>query len=253
MIRNFLFALQFLTIIPVKISHIEKTKLSNSLIFFPLVGLLLGLILAGVNSILPILSFGQFPINVILIILLIVLTGGIHLDGLADTVDALLSRKDKEEMLRIMRDSHIGAMGVLSLVCIIILKIALLSSVSMPLKTITLLLMCTLSRWALVLPMFLFPYARNEGKAKVFIQGINLKILFSTTIITLSIVVLVWQLKGLLIFGLTAMSSYIIGRFINNKIGGITGDALGTMNELIELIVLFSICVLGGSPLWMTW
>lgn len=241
---NLLFALQFLTIIPVKIGHIDEKKIAGALIYFPVVGLLLGLILSGTDRLLSILRFEQFIINIILVVLLIILTGGLHLDGLADTFDAFLSRKDKDEKLKIMRDSHIGVMGVLSLFCIILLKIAFLSSISISLKTITLLLMCTLSRWALILPMFLFPYSRNEGKAKVFMQGINFKILTLATIITLGIVVLVWQWKGLFIFGLTAMSTYIIGRFINNKIGGITGDTLGAINELIEVIVLFSICVL---------
>jgi len=247
--RSFLLALQFLTIIPVKIRHLNEQKLSESIIYFPIVGLLLGLILLLANKLLFFLNFESFFINIILVILLLILTGGLHLDGLADTFDAFLSRKDKDEKLKIMRDSHIGVMGVLSLICIILLKIAFLSSINMSVKTIALLLMCTLSRWTLVLSMILFPYARQEGKAKVFIQGINLKIFFLATIITLCSVALVWQLKGLLVFLTTAISAYIMGKFIKRKIDGITGDTLGAINELIEIFVLFSICIIERSGL----
>jgi len=247
--KSFLLALQFLTIIPVKIKYFDDKKLSQSMIYFPFVGLLLGLVLAGIGYLLCALNFQRFPIEIILIVSLIILTGGIHLDGLADTFDAFSSRKTEEEMLKIMRDSHIGVMGVLSLACIILLKIAFLYSISAPLKTVSLLLMCTLSRWSLVLAMFLFPYARNEGKAKAFIQGMNLKIFILSTIIALVCAFMIWQLKGLFIITIAAASAYITGKFINNKIGGITGDTLGAINELTEVIILFSICVIERNGL----
>lgn len=241
---SFLLALQFLTIIPVKIKHINEKQMSESMVYFPFVGVLLGLILAVSDKLLYFLNLGTFATNTILVILLVVLTAGIHLDGLADTADAFLSRKSKDDMLKIMRDSHIGVMGVLSLISIILLKISFLSSISISLKTVSLVLMCILSRWVLVFAMFLFPYARQEGKAKIFIQGMNFKIFILATIIALICVVTIWKIKGLIILGIIAISAYIIGRFINNKIGGITGDTLGAINELTEVIVLFSICIL---------
>ena len=242
-VKRFLIALQFLTVIPIKIKAVDEKRISKSIIYFPLAGLLLGLILVGASRFLSFLNFEQVYINIILVISLVFLTAGMHLDGLADTADALLSRKNKEEMLRIMRDSHIGVMGVLAIISIILLKIAFLSSVNVSLKTISLLLMCTLSRWSLVLAMFLFPYARQEGKAKIFIQRMNFKTFISSTIIALVCTVAIWQLRGLFIIAVTAVSAYIIGNFINKKIGGITGDTLGAMNEVIEVIVLFSICL----------
>ena len=242
--KDFLIALQFLTIIPLKINHIDEKKISNSMIYFPVVGLLLGLVLAGVNNLLYNLNFQQLSVNIILVISLIFLTGGLHLDGLADTADAFLSRRNKEEMLKIMHDSHIGVMGVLSLVSIVLLKIALLASLNMHLKTTSLLLMCILSRWALVLSIALFPYARQEGKAKVFIQGINLKIFILSTVITMICAIAAWRIKGLLILLIAIVCVYITGKFINKKIGGITGDTLGAINELAEVIVLFGVCIL---------
>jgi adenosylcobinamide-GDP ribazoletransferase len=246
---SFLAALQFLTIIPLKIKHIEERQISESMIYFPLVGLLLGLILAASDKLLYFLNFNELATNTILVVLLIVLTGGMHLDGLADTADAFLSRKNKEEMLRIMRDSHIGAMGVLMLVSIMLLKISFLSALTAPLKTGALVLMCVLSRWAMVISMFLFPYARTEGKAKIFIQGANLRIVILAGAITLLCVFALWRLQGALVAVLITLITCITGKFISNKIGGITGDTLGATNEIIEITTLFIIIIMEGTNL----
>ncbi len=242
--KKFLLALQFLTIIPVKMKNIKEGDLSSSVIYFPLIGLLLGLLLVGINKVLLILNFDQFIANIILVISLILLTGGIHMDGAADTADAFLSRKNKEEMLVIMRDSHIGSMGALSLISVILLKIAFLSYPGFPSKAAPLLLMCVLSRWSMVFAMFLFPYARQEGKARLLINGINFKIFTLSTIIALACVFSIWKIKGVLVFIVIAAASYIAGRFINRKIGGITGDTLGALSESNEIIVLLSIIIL---------
>jgi len=249
--KNFLIALQFLTIIPLRIKHVEREDMSKSVVYFPLVGLLLGLILTGADRFLYFLNFEQFFINISLVVFLIALTGGLHLDGLADTVDAFLSRKNKEDMLKIMRDSRIGAMGVLGIISIVLLKISFLSSISVSSKTTALLLMCILSRWALVLSMFLFPYARQEGKAKIFIHGTNLKVFAFSAIVTLFCVILFCKPQNLVIIAVIMPITFIIGRFITNRIGGITGDTLGASNELIEVVTLFSICVLERVMLWM--
>jgi len=244
--KSFLSALQFLTIIPVRINHINDKKIAQSMRYFPLVGLLLGLILVGINYLLCTLNFPCLSIDIILVVSIIFLTGGMHLDGLSDTADAFFSRKSKEELLEIMRDSHVGVMGILSIASIILLKIALLYSIEPSLKWIALLLMCILSRWSLVFAMYLFPYARQEGKAKVFMQGINLKIFILASLITLACVISAWKIKGVFIWGIIALSAYIIGKYVNHKIHGITGDTLGATNELIEVITLFSICILQG-------
>lgn len=241
--KSLLLALQFLTIIPVKIRHINEGEPAKAMIYFPLIGLFLGFVLIGINILLVNLSLSGFPINIILIISLIALTGGIHLDGLADTTDAFSSGKPKEEMLAIMRDPHIGVMGTLILVSIILLKIGLLSSLSVTVKINALLLMCVLSRWSAVLSMFLFPYARRDGKAKIFISGLNVKIFIFSTIIALICAFAIWQIKGLLTLLVIAGYVYLSGKSISRKLGGITGDTLGATIELTELVVLFIVCI----------
>ena len=243
--RRFLLALQFLTIIPTSTTlETYKSKLPQATVYFPLVGLFLGLILVGVNKLLSLLALEQFLINVILVTLLIILTGGLHLDGLADTSDALLSRKKRSEMLKIMRDSRIGTMGVLSLLCIILLKLSLLCSLDPRVINISLILMCLLSRYSLVLAIFLFPYAREEGKAKVFIEGIKPRMFSLATAISLFCALILWGLKGFITFMLIVLFVILIGKFIARKIGGMTGDTLGAINELTEVFVLLNMLIL---------
>ena len=248
--KAFLSALQFLTIIPLGTKlPIEKNKLARATRYFPIIGLILGLILAGTNELLSLIALGQFLGNLILVILLIILTGALHLDGLADTFDALSSGKRKPEMLEIMRDSHIGTMGALSLISIILIKVALLSSLDSGVKNASLVLMCLLSKYSLVFSMFLFPYAREEGKAKVFIEGVNLKVFSRATLIILLISILLLKLKGLIVFIMVLVFVFLVGKVIAGKIGGMTGDTLGAINELTEPLILLTILIL--TRLWM--
>jgi adenosylcobinamide-GDP ribazoletransferase len=155
-------------------------------------------------------------------------------------------------MLKIMRDSHAGVMGILSLIVIILLKISFLSCISPSAKTVALVLMCGLSRWSMVMALFLFPYARQEGKAKIFSDSISPRIFAWATIIILACVILFAKIQGLLILAIIALIGYLIGKFINNRIGGLTGDTLGATNEIIEAVVLFSFCILERSGLWIS-
>ncbi|MFA6357216.1 MAG: adenosylcobinamide-GDP ribazoletransferase [Candidatus Omnitrophota bacterium] len=241
---SFFLALQFLTTLSLKIEGFSGRRIAWSLVYFPVVGCLLAALLIGLNSLLIILGISQVVTNIILVIFLIILTGGMHLDGLADTTDALLSGKEKKEMLEIMRDPHVGVMGVLSLISIMLLKVVLLSSVSIFFKPIALFLMCILSRWSVVLIMYLFPYAREEGKAKLFIQGLTFKIFATSLAITATFSFVVWDLPGLLVFLIIAGCVYLGNKVISKKLGGVTGDTLGATMELTEVTVLFIVCIM---------
>ena len=241
---GFLSALQFLTVIPLRIKNIDEHKLANALIYFPLVGLLIGLILAGLSRALFAMHFFELTTAAVLVVALAVITGGMHLDGLSDTFDAAMSGKDKERCLEIMRDPHSGAMGVISIVCVLLLKVVFIFSLSPRDLPVALVLMCVLSRWSLVEAMFFFPYARSEGKAKIFTSNINFRILLLATSIALIFAMLALRMKGLLLFIIAGLGTWLFSKLISRKIGGITGDTLGALNELIEVVVLFSICIL---------
>lgn len=243
----FLLAWQFLSIIPVKVKKASDQDLAQSLVYFPVVGLLLGLILAGLKIILGALGMNPLSSVMILVVSLIILTGGIHLDGLADTLDAFASRKNKDEMLAIMRDSRIGVMGVLGIASALLVKIALLFSFRNSLLPLALILSCLVSRWALACSIFLFPYARKEGKAGAYFSGMTRKIFTLCTIITLACLLIFSGLSGLLIIIICAAGIYLLGRFSCRKIGGLTGDVLGAINEIAEILVLFSMFILVGG------
>jgi len=246
MIPSFLSALQFLTVIPVKLKEANEQRMADSLIYFPLVGLLLGLFLIGVNALLSFFNFPSLAMNVITVIVLMVITGGLHLDGLADTADAFLSGRPGEQMLEIMRDSRTGVMGVLSLISVILLKIILLFSISSSLEPSALILMCSLSRWSAVGAAFFFPYARQEGKAEAFIKGMNLKIFILSAIAAVFCASIAWQIRGLIVLLIVTGFSYLFGKFSTKKIGGVTGDTLGATIELTEIVTLLSVFILGN-------
>lgn len=236
---SFLLALQFLTKFPIKIKSVDDKKIADSLIYFPVAGLFIGLAMTGINCLLGFLNFPRLAADTILVVSLIAITGGIHLDGLADTSDALLSVRSKDEMLKIMRDPRAGTMGVLSLICIILLKITLLLSINISVKANILVLMCVLSRWSMVFSTCTFAYARQEGKAKIYMQGANRKIFFLATLITLLIVFFSFYFKGILIWAIAAGTTYLINRFIAKKIDGLTGDTIGAVSEINETLTLF--------------
>ena len=241
--KRILLALQFLTIIPVRLKNIKNKDLAGSIAFFPLIGLILGCILAGAITFGKYINFPDIGLSAIIVVLLAILTGGIHLDGLADLFDALGSRKNREEMLAIMRDSHIGSMGVIAIAGALILKTTLFLSLNAPLQIRPIILMCVISRWAMVFLMYRFPYARNEGKAKIYLEGMNMKIFMLATVFTLIVSFLAAQIQGLAVIGITAIVVYFSGKYLTKKLGGITGDVIGATSEITEILCLFIVCL----------
>ncbi|MFH0947526.1 MAG: adenosylcobinamide-GDP ribazoletransferase [Elusimicrobiota bacterium] len=240
MIKTFLSTLGFLTIIPINKKFSQELK--NSLTFFPLVGLFIGGFLILVNFLSSFL-FSKNVIDMLVIVSLIIITGGLHLDGFADTCDGFYAGKDKNDTLRIMDDAHIGAMGVIGIFCILGLKFFAFQSI--PQKTLyqSLLLFPTLSRWSLVFACTISKSAKNEGLGKTFVDTVSRKDFFIATTIAVLISFLTFKLKGFFILIAVFFVSFIFLKLISKKIGGITGDILGALNEIIETLVLLILCV----------
>jgi len=243
MIKNFIAAARFLTIFSWGKVKTREDDLIRSIPYFPVVGLFLGLALAGVNLLLRYSELGPIAGSVVLVVVSAAVTRGLHIDGLADTADALLSGKKKEDMLKIMRDPHIGAMGVIVIVSVLLLKIAFLSTVNTGGKTDALILLFVLSRWAMVFSMFTFPYARAEGKAKIFMDKIDKNSVVIATLIALGCVALIWTVRSAIAFGAAFGAAYLMNKYISKKIGGITGDTIGAVSEMTEVVVLAVMCI----------
>jgi adenosylcobinamide-GDP ribazoletransferase len=244
---SFLLALQFLTIIPVRVRHFQAEKMARAAICFPVVGCLLGIFLSLLYYASLGWGFSSLTTAAVCVITLIVLTGGMHLDGLADTIDALAGSKDRDARLAIMRDPAIGALGATGLICAIILKIVVLAELPQQLAPIALIPMTTFSRWSQVLVMTCFPYARQKGKASVFSQGMSRRLFLAATMLALIPAIFFGPAKGILVFCLAGCFSYIFAKSIDRPIHGYTGDTLGAGSELTEIFVLICILVIERS------
>jgi len=235
-------ALQFLTIFPTPIRHKVTAKTSGkSLIYFPLVGLILGAILLGLNYVL-ILVLPSTVVNALLIIALVILTGAHHLDGFIDTCDGVIAGESKKERLTIMSDSKVGAFGIVGVVLLLLLKYVSLSAA--PILP-ALLLMPTLSRWTMVSIIFTFPYAKRYGMGLAFKQGANWQRLTITTVISLVVAVALLKLWGLVLMAALWLIAFGIASYFRSRLGGLTGDNYGAINELTEVLVLLLLVLIG--------
>jgi adenosylcobinamide-GDP ribazoletransferase len=235
---GFFTALKFLTIFPLP-ERWGKTRehLAGSLPYFPLVGLLLGAILFAINYglsyILP-----QSITSVLLIIALVIMTGAHHLDGLMDSFDGAVSGKSREKRLGIMADSHVGAFGIIAAVLLLLLKYASLSSLSGAMLLPVLLLMPLLSRWMMVSAISVFPYARSSGLGLAFKQGATWQRLAVATAVSLVVTVLLMGWWGLALVAVLWLIVFGIASYFKSRLGGLTGDVYGAINEISEVLVL---------------
>lgn len=232
-------ALQFLTVLPIELKTMPSAKQNGqAMLFYPLVGVLLGLILFASAMLLA-----KLPIILsaaLILVLWIWLTGGLHLDGLADTADAWVGGfGDSERTLNIMKDPACGPIGVLSLVVVCLLKFVALYVLLEQQMAAFLIVLPMLGR---SVPLFLFlttPYVRTQGLGRSMTDFMPKKRLWMVFVITIALLcVFKWLgLIALLVF--LVMLFYMRSLFIK-RIGGITGDTAGAAIELAETAVLLS-------------
>ncbi|MBI4650053.1 adenosylcobinamide-GDP ribazoletransferase [Candidatus Desantisbacteria bacterium] len=233
----FLIAFQFLTILPIKIkSELKDADFGKSIIYFPLVGLAIGALLASITL------FSNFLPNMvmaaIIILLSVIITGAIHLDGFIDTCDGLYGFRTKERSLEIMRDSHVGAMGIIGIVVLMLIKFSILVSY-LPLNLWKyLILMTTFARWTQVLSCFTSDYARKDGKGKNFIKYCGKKEFLIGTVFTFAIFLLLKGIWGIILLSLSTIFILLIITYIKKKINGMTGDTIGAVSEMAEVVIL---------------
>lgn len=255
-VKSFVAALQFLTRLQVG-GCPRKEDFLSSPTYFPLVGLALAGILYlfwwGVLSRLPLPAQAG-----LLLVMGICLTGGLHLDGFMDTCDGLFSGRERERILEIMKDSHVGAHGVTAGVSLLLVKFSLLLSLLENLRFASmdgagqpvpglapaLILMLVLSRWAMVLALNIFPYARPQGLGTLLGAGRARGPLYLATVLTLAIVYGSARWWGLILMAAVALFTFWWGRWVSRFIGGLTGDTYGALAELVEVLVLFILVVI---------
>ena len=236
--KAFLLAIRFLTIIPAGRSAAcpDQFQVGASVQYYPLVGLLLGGLFWGFF----LLVDSLFPLSVSVGLLLafwVILTGALHLDGLADALDGFYAGKTAQERLRIMKDVHIGTMGLVGLILILGLKYVLLKEIlSFPALIPWLLMLPLVSRWTPVLLGFFFPYARPEGGlGQALVRGTGKKELLAASLTALGLGLVIAGVGALGLILLCTVWSLACGWLASRKLQGITGDIMGAVIETSEV------------------
>jgi len=251
-IKRFSFALTFLTRLPFPIKTEYNEDLpSSSMGLYPLIGLIIGVILLLFSE----LSSIFLPINItniLLLILLVYLTGGLHLDGFIDSIDGLFSSRKKDKILEIMHDSLIGSFGAIAVILLFLLKFNLFLEFSGGFRKPALLLMTVFSRWMIVFAAWKYPLAVSSSLAKGFNYKLSWKQLLEGSIYLIILILSLHYLFSfpyyfsLLIFFISLLTTHLFAKYVINKIGGLTGDIYGAINEIIEVVVLLSALLLKG-------
>jgi adenosylcobinamide-GDP ribazoletransferase len=236
--RNLRIAFGLMTTLPVGLPADWSTGDSGrASVWYPLVGLVIGALtwLAWKGAI---FVFPPFVAGVLTLVIWVTLTGGLHLDGLADCCDGLLVSAAPERRLEIMKDPHTGAFGVIGLLLVVLLKAAALISLT-DTSGLGILLAASLARWC-ILPAGLFPLARPSGMGADFVQGFRRSFILWGAVIPLAMVFLL-GLRGVLsaLAGLGAAGG-VLG-LAKSRIGGVTGDVLGMLVEIVETTVLIAL------------
>lgn len=237
--KGLISAIQFITIFRIgKPAHFVPMRM---LPFFPIVGILLGLLIA-VFDWLALIVFPNPVVSFLDILFFIILTGALHLDGLGDTADGLLGHHPREKALAIMKDSRIGAMGLVAVVCAIIIKWCGVMTLDAH-RFLFMVMIPALSRGSMLFGIRFLTYGRAAaGTGHPFFQE-KLKTAAFIGLAAPIILAFFTGLKGLLLLLFFCMLTGAILLFYQRRLGCITGDMLGAMSETIEssLFVLATI------------
>ncbi len=256
MLRGFILLLQFFTRIPVPVKMEYDDRLySRNIFLIPVVGLILGLPLFGIYTALAVNGDSRFLAAVLIVAGEVLLTGALHIDGLADSADGFFSYRDRERMLEIMKDSRIGTNGTLAVFMVLLLRVALLFSISPEKSAVMVLLMPVFTRLTIPWLAGVSVYARKEGMGGALVNSTGaLQIVLSTAVTAaISIGVSLWLGFNLLhipvLIAAIAVFAVALSRYSTMKIGGITGDVVGAGIETSEIFFLTAVLVLEKIPM----
>lgn len=236
--KGFILLLSFFTRLPVPYIEYSEEKFKKGLKYFPLIGLIIGFILFFITFS---DGFIHRPVLSLMIwIIYIWITGALHIDGFSDTIDGIFSNRDRDKMLEIMKDSRIGAFGVIGIVFLLMINILLTSYID--LKYIFLLPI--VGRTMAIFSASISDYPRENGMGKVFMDNINMKETNFALIFLAIISTVFFGFQIILPIAITISLSLYLTKYICKKIGGMTGDTIGFIIEISQTIFLFFIYIL---------
>ncbi len=237
--KHFYMAWFLLSSLPLPFAPKElASSLGRAAGWFPLVGLIFGLILAGVGWGL----FAFLPVGIAAALILAVwvaLTGMLHLDGFMDSCDGLLPPREPARRLEIMKDSRVGAFGVVGGVLLLLLKYNALLALPAAQRLPALIVTPTLGRWAMSWAMARYPLARSGGMGKLFTEGLGHAQILLATVIMLAVLfgMMAWPM-ALALLAATWLITALLARLAMSRIHGLTGDVYGAICEAVETVML---------------
>ncbi len=245
-INSFFIAFSMYSRIPVPRVDWEKENMRYAMCFFPMIGVVIGAVMYLAGWLLDKTSVGGLFRGVVFTLIPIIITGGIHMDGFMDTMDALGSWGDREKKLEILKDSHAGAFAILGMGCYLMWSVAVWSE--LPAEVLR---VCgvsfVLSRALSGFSVVTFPAARNSGLLKMFQDGAQKKVVRITMCLYVAAAVIMMA-----VMNARAMTGAVIGVMIaflyyivvsRKQFGGVTGDLAGFFLETAELAMFTGILV----------
>jgi len=237
-------AVQFLLVSPAFIRRaFTPQEMGAAVGFYPVAGLILGLILAGGRSLLA-LAFPPMLCAALTLALWVALTGALHLDGFLDSCDGLLGGFTQEQRLEIMRDERVGAYALAGGTLLLLTKFSALASTPWIIPALA--TAALLSRWGVAAVLVAYPYARSEGLGRAVKNHAGWRQALLASILTLAGLALIafWVPPIPVVLSVVAagLVSVIFARFTLARLPGLTGDIYGAINELIEVSVLIVWC-----------
>lgn len=237
MIKGLILALQFLTRLPVNIPvEFDSKNIAKSTLFFPFTGMLIGGLAALVVYVMSFL--GQDIGAISGVFALIVITGGLHIDGLSDTCDGFFSSRDREKILEIMKDSRSGTFGVIAVVLDLLIKFILISKIKMNLFP-CIVLSCANARLTAVMLMTYTKCARPNGLGSMFSES-GTKKYFCIGAAMYIIIICIFNVKFIIPLIICLLASLLITMKSYKTIGGLTGDVYGANIEICEIVSIVS-------------
>jgi len=231
----FLLTVQNLTRLPVGNPPFDPSLLGRGTPFFPLVGLFIGVILASIYYAGSLL-WPPAVTAVLMIVGGLISTGGMHLDGLMDTLDGIGGR-DPAHRLDIMRDSRVGAFGVMGAASALLFRFVLFLSLAGEAWRV-IFLAPVIGRCCLVWVIVLFPYARTQGQGSLYKAYTGWREVTAATVVGLLLAAGIGGGAGIVLLAAFVSISFLLGQFFYRMFGGLTGDNYGAINEIVELLVL---------------
>jgi adenosylcobinamide-GDP ribazoletransferase len=250
-VRPFLVALQFLTVLPAPApAEPRPSQFGWAVACFPLVGLLVGAVALAVDTLARLVWPPTVAAALVLLVGLL-LTGALHFDGLLDTCDGLFLWR-AERRLEVMRDSRVGGFAVAGGIAVYALKLTALAALAGPARSAALVLAPVLGRAGMAAALVLYPYARASGLGNAFMANAR-PVHLVTAAGSAGLLAAATGPGGLLAAAIVAMATWLTAGYVRGRLGGLTGDTYGFVDELLETLVYLTLLAAPLPGAWRWW